>query len=144
MARLVEVLQPVSIRVDRLAATELFSGVPRPDLELAAGLMSETLIARGTRMTIQGVPAAKLWLILEGQALVSADARPIRVAGHGQLVGLRSMLDVANSPETTMALSPIRAYELDPAQFRKLMAHRPLRARLTAAAPPKRRNSAAG
>ena len=64
MARLVEVLQPVSIRVDRLAATELFSGVPRPELELAAGLVSETLIDRGTRMTVQGVPAAKRWLIL--------------------------------------------------------------------------------
>lgn len=144
MARLVEVLQPVSIRADRLAATELFAGVARPDLELAAGLVSETLLDRGTRMTIQGVAATKVWLILEGQALVSADARPIRVAGYGQLVGLRSMLDATDSPETTIALSPIRAYEADAAQFRELMAHRRLRARLTAAAPPRRRSSAAG
>ena len=144
MTRLVEVLQPLSIRADRLAATKLFAGVARPDLELAAALVNETLLDRGTRMTVQGVPAARMWLILEGQALVSADARPIRVAGHGQLVGLRSMLDAAKSPETTIALSPIRAYEADAAQFRKLMAHRPLRARLIAAAPPRRRSSAAG
>lgn len=144
IARLVEVLQPVRIRADRLAATQLFAGVARADLELAAGLMSEALVDRGTRMTVQGAPASKLWLILEGQALVSADARPIRVAGPGQLVGLRSMLDATDSPETTIALSPIRAYEADAAQFRKLMAHRRLRARLTAGVPPRQRSSAAG
>ena len=144
LARLVEVLQPLSVRADRLAATELFAGVARPDLEVAAGLLNETLVDRGTRMTVQGLPAARLWLVLEGQALVSVDARPIRVASAGHLVGLSSMLKAADSPETTIALSPIRAFEADARQFRQLMAQRRLRARLTAAASPTRRSSAAG
>ncbi len=65
MSRLVEVLQPLSIRADRLAAIELFAGLGRPDLELAAGLVSEAVIERGTRMTVQGAPSTKMWLILE-------------------------------------------------------------------------------
>jgi hypothetical protein len=61
MSRLVEVLQPLSVRSDRLAATDLFRGLERTDLQLAASLLSDALIERGTRMTVQGTPSTKLW-----------------------------------------------------------------------------------
>ncbi len=73
-------------------------------------------------------------MILEGEALVSADARPIRVATRGNLVGLISMFYATNSPETTIALSAIRAFEAGPSEFRQLIRHRPIRQRLAAAA----------
>ena len=142
MSRLVEVLQPASIRADRLGATQPFAGLAWTDLELAAGILTETLVERGARMTVQGRPSYKLWLILEGEALVSADARPIRVATHGDLVGLTSMFYATNSPETTIALSSIRAFEAGPAEFRQLIKHRPIRQRLAAAA--KKRGFTAG
>jgi CRP-like cAMP-binding protein len=111
MSRLVKVPQPASVRAGRLSASEAFAGLAWPDLEFAAGILTETLVDRGARMTVQGRPSAKLWLILEGEALVSADARPIRVAGRGDLVGLTSLFYATNSPETTIALSSIRAFE---------------------------------
>ena len=151
LTRVVEVLQPISLRADRLAATETFSGLPRQDLELAATELNETLVERGTRLTVQGKLGGRFWLILEGQALVSADARPLRVVAAGDLVGLAGMLYRAGSPETTIALSPIRALEADHEQFNRLMAHKPIRTRLVAAAgvptragSPRRRSSAAG
>ncbi len=58
MSRLVEVLQPTSIRADRLGATEAFAGLAWPDLELAAQLLTEALVERGARMTVQGKPSA--------------------------------------------------------------------------------------
>jgi len=142
MSRLVEVLQPASVRADRLGAIEAFAGLAWPDLELAAGILTETLVERGARMTIQGRPSSKLWLILEGEALVSADARPIRVATQGDLVGLPSMLYATNSVETTIALSSIRAFAAGPSEFRELIKHRPIRQRLAAAA--KKRSVTAG
>lgn len=134
VARLVEVLQPVSRRADRLAAMELFAGLGWADLEFAAGLMVEADIDRGTRMTVQGQPNATLTLITQGEALVSADARPIRVAGYGAAVGVASMLHGTRSPETTIALTPIRALCAGPAQFEELVSHSVIRRRLTAAA----------
>jgi len=113
LTRVVEVLQPISLRADRLAATETFSGLPRQDLELAATELNETLVERGTRLTVQGKLGGRFWLILEGRALVSADPRPLRVVAAGDLVGLAGMLYRAGSPETTIALSPIRALEAD-------------------------------
>jgi CRP-like cAMP-binding protein len=56
------------------------------------------------------------------------------VATHGDLVGLSSMFYATNSPETTIALSSIRAFEAGPAEFRQLVKHRPIRRRLAAAA----------
>jgi CRP-like cAMP-binding protein len=134
MSRLVEVLQPASAKADRLGATEAFAGLAWPDLELAAGILTEALVERGARMTVQGKPSSRLWLILEGEALVSADARPIRVATRGDLVGLASMFFATNSMETTIALSSIRAFEAGPSEFRQLIKHRPIRQRLAAAA----------
>lgn len=108
-SKLVEVLQPVSARADRLGSMGVFSGLSRAELEFAAGILRETLIERGARMTVQGQPSPFVWLLLEGDALVSADARPIRVVGHGDFVGLAGMPYPIASPETTIALSPIRA-----------------------------------
>ena len=134
VARLVEVLQPLSIRADRLATIELFAGLRWSELEFAAGLLQETDVDRGTRMTVQGRPNSRLYLIREGEALISADARPLRVAGRGDSIGIASMLYGINSPETTIALTPIRALAAETGQFRELTRHRSIRVRLTLAA----------
>lgn len=151
LTRVVEILQPVSVRADRLAATETFSGLPRLELELAATELKETVVERGTRLTVQGRLVDTFWLIVEGQALVSADARPLRVAAAGDIVGLAGMLVRSGSPETTLALSPIRALEAGHEGLSRLMARKPIKARLMAAAgvtarsgAPRRRSSAAG
>lgn len=135
VARLVEVLQPLSIRADRLAGMALFAGLRWSDLEFAADLLQDTGLERGTRMTVQGRPSARLWLITQGEALVSADARPLRVAGYGDAVGLATLLHGGGSPETTIALSPIRALVAGPDEFRELVGRTAIRERLVAAAP---------
>lgn len=108
VARLVEALQPLSVRAHRLASIQLFT---------------------------------------QGEALVSADARPIRVAARGDVVGGATLLTQLDSPETTIALSSIRAFEAGPQQFRKLIRDRSIRQRLAAfsgAKRPARRRSSAG
>jgi CRP-like cAMP-binding protein len=140
VARLVEVLQPLSIRADRLAAMELFAGLRWSDLEFAAGLLYETEVERGTRMTVQGRPSSRLWLITQGEALVSANARPLRVVASGEAIELASLLRGVGSPETTIALSPIRALTCGSDQFRELAGRPSIHARLVAAAPARRRH----
>jgi CRP-like cAMP-binding protein len=131
VSRLVEALQPGQ-RAHRLGSISLFAGLEWSELEFAAGCLTESVVERGTRMTVQGKPSSRLWLIMQGQALVSADARPIRVAGHGDVVGGITLINQLESPETTIALTPIRAFEAGPEQFRKLIRHRSIRRRLAA------------
>jgi CRP-like cAMP-binding protein len=139
VGRLVEVLQPLSLRADRLAGMRLFAGLRWSDLEFAADRLRETEVDRGTRMTVQGRPSYRLWLIIEGEALVSANARPLRVVGYGDAVGIASLIDGGGSPETTIALTPIKALAADPDQFRELNTRSSIRARLAAEVPARRR-----
>jgi len=141
VARLVEVLHPLSLRADRLAGMELFAGLRWSDLEFAADLLYETEVERGTRMTVQGRPSSRLWLIMQGEALVSANARPLRVAGYGDAVGVAPLLNGGGSTETTIALSAIRALTAGQDQFHQLASRPAIRARLAAAVPRRRPRS---
>jgi len=132
-SRLVEVLQPVRMRADRLRSMAVFSTLSPADLEFAARILRETLVEPRARMTVQGQPGPRLWLVLEGEALVSADARPVRVVGHGDFIGLAGLLNGVASPETTIALAPIRAFEADVDGFAELFARPSIRRRLVAA-----------
>jgi CRP-like cAMP-binding protein len=124
----------VNVRADRLGSLAIFAGLAWPELEFAAGLLSETLIERGTRMTVQRRPPSRLWLISEGEALVSADARPVRVAGRGDTVGVAALLYDVNSVETTIALTSICAFEAGRAELRQLISRRSIRHRLEVSA----------
>ena len=120
------------MKADMLRSVSVFAGLRWPDLEEAGAQFDEVIVPRGTRLTVQGQADGCLSIIISGEALVSADARPLRVIGHGDPVGLASMLYRIKSPETTIALSPIRALAAGPEQFGQLVRQATIRRRLTA------------
>jgi len=109
----------------------LFEGHSWSELEAAAALFDEAEVARGSRLTVQGRPDPYLWLISTGEALVSADARPLRVIGPGEAAGIPGMLYSISSPETTIALNPIKALVAGPREFNELISDDRIRRRLT-------------
>jgi CRP-like cAMP-binding protein len=113
---------------------DLFEGFRWAELEGFAGLFEEVGVARGARLTVQGRPDRRLWVISEGEALVSADARPLRVIGHGGAAGVAGMLHSIASPETTTALRPLRALVAGRPEFAELVRNSRMRRRLTALA----------
>lgn len=132
--KLIETVQPLASRADRIGATGIFAGLSWAELQAAAANFEEHRIERGFRLTVQGRPATTAWLILEGSALVSADARPRRVASRGHMLGLPSVLGASASPETAIALSPLLAFGAGAEQLKVLMADGQIRQRLVAAA----------
>jgi len=132
VTRLVEILQPLSVRADQLGSMALFEGFSWSQLESAAALFVQFEVSRGTRLTVQGRRDSRFWLLVQGEALVSADARPLRVAGHGDALGVAGMLYPVRSPETAVALTPIRALAAGQAQFGELLEIGQIGYRLTA------------
>lgn len=128
---MLQIVQPETFKADLLGSMDLFEGLRWPELEEVGAQLDEVAVPRGTRMTVQGRPDLRLCLLVTGQALVSADARPLRVIGHGDPVGLAGMLYHIKSPETTIALSPVRALVAGPDQFRQLIRQATIRRRLT-------------
>jgi CRP-like cAMP-binding protein len=117
----------------------LFEGYRWPELEATAALFDEVEVVRGSRLTVQGRPDPCLWLVSQGEALVSADARPLRVIGPGDAAGVPGMLYSISSPETTIALGPVTALVAGPGEFAELVSDDRLRRRLTALAGPRLR-----
>jgi CRP-like cAMP-binding protein len=134
VARLVEALQPLSARADRLGAMTLFEGFRWSELEGVAPLFEDVEVPRGTRLTVQGNACSRLWLVVAGEALVSADARPLRVIGPGDAAGVAAMLYSIASPETAIALGAMRALAADRNRFEELVSDDRIRLRLTALA----------
>jgi CRP-like cAMP-binding protein len=134
VASLLQILQPEAFKADLLRSMDLFGGLRWSELEVAGAQFDEVAVPRGARLTVQGRADARLCVLISGEALVSADARPLRVIGHGDTVGLASMVYRIKSPETTIALSPIRALSAGPEQFRNLIRQATIRRRLTALA----------
>jgi hypothetical protein len=58
--RVVEVLQPLSLRADRLAGMRLFAGLRWSDLEFAADRLRETGVDRGTQLNSRPSIRARL------------------------------------------------------------------------------------
>jgi CRP-like cAMP-binding protein len=129
--KVLQMLQPDAVKADLLRSMDLFGGLRWPELEVAGAQFDEVAVPRGARLTVQGKSDSRLCLLVSGEALASADARPLRVIGHGDPVGLASMLYRIESPETTIALSPIRALVAGPVQFRQLIRQATIRRRLT-------------
>ena len=134
VTRLVKALQPIGARADRLGAMTLFADFRWAELESLAALFEDAEVGRGARLTVQGRQDARFWLISAGEALVSADARPLRVIGPGEPVGVPGMMYSVASPETTIALGAIQALTAGPAQFEELISDARIRRRLTALA----------
>jgi len=129
-----QILLPEVVKAEILGSMGLFDGVRWPELEEAGAHFDEVIFPRGGRLTIQGKHDSAIILLVSGEALVSADARPLRVIGHGDAVGLVSMLYRIKSPETTIALTPVRALAAGEEQFRQLLRQATIRRRLTAMA----------
>ena len=132
--KVLQILQPDAVKADLLRSMTLFGDMRWPELEEAGAQFDEVVVPRGTRLTVQGLSDGRVCLLVSGEALVSADARPLRVISHGDAVGVASMLYRIKSPETTIALSPIRALSAGPDQFRTLLRQATIRRRLTAVA----------
>src|SRR5260370_18082730 len=88
-------------------------------------------------MHVQGRPSSRLWLLTSGEALVPANAGPLKVVGYRDAVGIASLLNGGGSPETTIALSAIRALTAGQDQFQELVSRPSIRARLAAPVPPR-------
>jgi small-conductance mechanosensitive channel/CRP-like cAMP-binding protein len=117
-------------RTRALAKVEFFDQLSDADrARLAAGLRYAPF-AGGEVMTRQGDEAHWLYLILEGDALVTVRGeggleRPVARLGRGNLFGEMSLLTGAPRAATVVATTDVECYRLDKAVFKDVLKDRP-------------------
>jgi len=117
-------------RMRALGKVEFFDQLSEADrARLAAGLRHAPF-ASGEVMTRQGDEAHWLYLVLEGEALVTVRGeggleRPVARLGRGNLFGEMSLMTGAPRAATVVATTDVECYRLDKAVFKEVLKDRP-------------------
>lgn len=85
-------MQARSAVVETLGQMALFADLPRPQLEAVAHTFEDAVFAEGERVMRLGISGSGVYVILEGEAIVSREGQEIARLRHGDFFGEISVL----------------------------------------------------
>ena len=112
-----------------LARVDLFSGVNRRHLKKLAERSQTVDHEAGQTIAAEGLGALAFHLILDGQAEVSRDGKPIRTLGPEEYFGEISIIDGKPRSVTVTAASQLRTLVVPYQSFQELLDTEPAFAR---------------
>jgi CRP-like cAMP-binding protein len=107
--------------VDAFAATDLFDGVSRRDLERIAALAKRFHHSAGQKLATQGESGIGFHLILDGTAKVSTGHGADRTIGKGAYFGEIALIDGEPRSATVTAETDLETASLTTWNFRPLL-----------------------
>ena len=109
-------------RVLALQKLGIFVSAPRPTLEKLARDSTEISVPAGTALVREGEPADAFYVLVDGQADVSAkgeaaEAHHLRTLGAGDYFGEIGLLESIPRTATVTAITPAKLYKIDGPAF---------------------------
>jgi CRP/FNR family cyclic AMP-dependent transcriptional regulator len=114
---------------ERLARLDLFSGLNRRRLKKLVERSQVVDHEPGRTIAAEGLGALAFHLILDGQAEVSRDGKPIRTLGADEYFGEISIIDGKPRSVTVTAASQMRTLVISYQSFQELLDNEPAFAR---------------
>ena len=104
-----------------------------PDKALArlAPLFDVCDIAAGEELTREGAPSREMFLVVEGEAIVTKGPEEIATVGPGEFIGEMGMLDLAPRSATVIAHTDMRLLVVSPNSFGRVLEAPALLRRMT-------------
>ena len=110
-------------KIGYLRSVPGLSGARRRDLVSLASLFDELRLDEGDLLIREGRPGRELFLVVEGEAVVSLRDRPLATVGPGELVGEMALFGRAPTSASVSALTPMRVLVAGPESFGTLLTH---------------------
>ena len=114
---------------ERLARLDLFSGLNRRQLKKLVERSQTVDHEPGHTIAAEGLGALAFHLILDGQAEVSRDGKPIRTMGPDEYFGEISIIDGKPRSVTVTAASQLQTLVVPYQSFQELLDNEPAFAR---------------
>jgi CRP-like cAMP-binding protein len=111
--------------VDTLAQTSLFADLTRPQLEAVAHEFEEEAFGEGQKVLRQGLSGSGLYVILDGNAVVSRDGEEIARLGRGDFFGEISILTDGPPTSDIVAASLLRCLVIPRPAVERFLLERP-------------------
>ena len=99
------------------------AAVRRRDLAAVAPLVEDLGVRAGTVLVHEGELCHEVLLVLEGEAVVSVDARTVGVIGPGDVVGDVAVRDQVAHATTVIATTDLHVLVAGPESYRAFVRH---------------------
>jgi len=110
---------------ETLAQTSLFADLTRPQLEAVAHEFEEEAFGEGQRVIRQGLSGSGLYVILDGNAVVSRDGEEIARLGRGDFFGEISILTDGPPTSDIVAVTLLRCLVIPRPEVERFLLDRP-------------------
>lgn len=107
--------------LEHLAKVSLFAGADHKELVEISKATTEHTVDAGRVLVRQGEPGREAFIVVEGEATVTADGKEVARLGPGDTIGEMSLLDNGLRSATVTADTAMRLLVLDPREFKGLM-----------------------
>ena len=107
--------------LETLERCELFTGLPRADLEDIARIGKRLTFAPGEEIAAAGESAGRFFVLLDGEATVSVGGAERRRIGAGDFVGEVALIDGGPRSATVVAETPTETFTLASWNFKPLL-----------------------
>src|SRR5688572_18697807 len=108
-------------RVERLRHVPLFAGCNDKQLQFIAGRADEMDLEKGRVLCREGQSGGDFFILLSGEADVSAGGQTLRTIRPGEFFGEIAVIDNGPRSATVTVSETARALVLGPAQFRDIL-----------------------
>jgi CRP-like cAMP-binding protein len=110
---------------DTIAGLAIFADLSRPELERVAHALEERYFAQDERVLREGISGSAFYIILEGEAAVTAGGKRINTLGRGDFFGEISVL-LGEAPTADIkATRPLRCLVLPGELLREFLQTNP-------------------
>jgi CRP-like cAMP-binding protein len=110
---------------DVLASIPLFSNLSKRDLGRLRKAAHDITYEAGTVLTAEDEIGRFFFVILEGQAWVDVQGKPVRQLGAGDYFGEMALIDRSYRSATVRAETPLRCLTLTQTEFRPFATEHP-------------------
>ena len=107
--------------LERLARLALFADLTRPQLEQVAHTYDEEMFPEGQRILRRGLSGSGLYVVLDGEAVVSVDGEEIARLGRGEFFGEVSALLGEPPTADVTAATPLRCLVIPGPEVRSFL-----------------------
>jgi CRP-like cAMP-binding protein len=112
-------------KMEMLASLPLFHTYTKEELSLLAELTVEASLPAGSILTYENQVGGLLYVLLEGQAEVTAHGTHIATVGPGDVVGEMALIDQRPRTAEVVATTDVRVIEVGREDFKMLMDRAP-------------------
>ena len=119
------------VKIEHLREVCLFDGCSDEELERIARMADEIAVPAGYVLVYEGDWGHEVFVVVEGEAEVTAGGRMLALLDAGAVIGELAVLNPAPRTATVVAASPMRFFVFDDQAFESVLAEFPAIARRT-------------